>query len=102
MTLPLDPIIFNICLFEPGTISCFGHLPLGKDDQMQNMPSERAFEMVDRDMPVTVDGKPDKSKTNTRLGYSLQRLFEPITAEQLDQLDHLLMLLDQSPSQDRK
>ena len=40
----------------------------GKDNQMQNMPSERAFEMVDRDMPVTVDGKPDKSKTNTRLG----------------------------------
>ena len=72
---------------------------LGWDDQML---SERAFETVDRDMPVTVDGKPDKSKTNTRLGYSLQRLFEPITAEQLDQLDHLLMLLDRSPSQDRK
>ena len=69
---------------------------------MQNMPSERAFEMVDRDVPVTVDGKADKSKTNTRLGYSLQRLFEPIRAEQLDQLDHLLMLLDRSPSQDRK
>ena len=63
-------------------------------DQMQNLPSERAFEMGDRDMPVTGDGTPDKSKTNTRLGYSLQRLFEPITNEQLDQLDHLLMLLD--------
>ena len=94
--------MFNICLPKPGTISCFGHLPLGRDDQMQNLPSERAFEMVDRDMPVTVDGKADKSKTNTRLGYSLQRLFEPIRAEQLDQLDHLLMLLDRSPSQDRK
>ena len=66
---------------------------------MQNMPSERAFEMVDRDMPVTV-GTP-QSKTNTRLGYSLQRLFEPITNEQLDQLDHLLMLLDRR-SQDLK
>ena len=67
MTLPLDPIIFNICLFELGTISCFGHLPLGKDDQMQNMPSERAFEMVDRDMPVTVDGKPDNSNQTRAL-----------------------------------
>ena len=40
---------------------------------MQNMPSERAFEVVDRDLPVTADGKPTKSRTNTRLGYSLQR-----------------------------
>jgi hypothetical protein len=31
----------------------------------------------------------------------LQRLFEPITNEQLDQLDHLLMLLDRR-SQDLK
>ena len=59
--------MFNICLPKPGTISCFGHLPLGRDDQMQNMPSERAFEMVDRDMPVTVDGKPDNSNQTRAL-----------------------------------
>jgi len=71
---------------------------MGRDDQMQNMPSERAFEIVDRDMPVTANGEPDKSKTTTRLGYSLQRLFEPVTGEQSDQLGRLLMLLDRCPA----
>ena len=63
---------------------------------MQNMPSERAFEVVDRDLPVTADGKSTKSRTNTRLGYSLQRLFEPVTDEQSDQLGRLLVLLDRT------
>jgi len=63
---------------------------------MQSMPSERAFEVVDRDLPVTADGKPTKSRTNTRLGYSLQRLFEPVTDEQSDQLGRLLVLLDRT------
>ena len=66
------------------------------------MLSERAFETVDRDMPVTVDGDRTRLKTNTRLGYSLQRLFEPVTDEQSDQLGHLLMLLDRCPSESRK
>jgi hypothetical protein len=61
---------------------------------MQNMPSERAFETVARDLPVTADVKPDKSQTNVRLSYTLQRLFEPVTDEQPGHLEHLLMLLD--------
>jgi hypothetical protein len=47
------------------------------DDQMQNMPSERAFETVARNLPVTADVKPDKSQTNVRLSYTLQRLLSP-------------------------
>jgi hypothetical protein len=54
----------------------------GRTVQMQNMPSEHAFEVVARDMSVTADGKPEKSRTNTRVGYSLRRLFEPVTDEQ--------------------
>jgi hypothetical protein len=61
---------------------------------MRGIPSEAAFEIVTRDQPVTADCKPERSKTNMRLGYSLQRLFEPVTEEQPDQLDHLLILLD--------
>jgi hypothetical protein len=69
---------------------------------MRNIPSEAAFETVTRDVAVTADGKTHhSSKTNTRLGYNLQRLFEPVTNEQPDQLDHLLRLLDQGVSQSR-
>jgi|tagenome__1003787_1003787.scaffolds.fasta_scaffold16431769_1 hypothetical protein len=67
--------------------------------QMHNMPSERAFEIVESDLSVTADGRPNKAKTNVRLGCTLQRLFEPVTDEQLDELDHLLMLLDRRASE---
>jgi hypothetical protein len=66
---------------------------------MYKISSEWACETVARDMPVTANGRPDKSKTNVRLGSTLQRLFEPVTHEQLDQLDHLLLLLDRRASQ---
>jgi hypothetical protein len=69
---------------------------------MHNMPPERAFEMVGRAVPVTADGKPDKSKTNLRLGYSMQRLFQPVTDEQSDQLGHLLTLLDRCAAENWK
>jgi hypothetical protein len=61
---------------------------------MQNMPSERAFEQWPGIFRVTADRKPDKSPTNVRLSYTLQRPFEPVTDEQPDQLEQLLMLLD--------
>ena len=67
---------------------------------MRNIPSKAAFESVARDVAVTAGAKTHQpSRTNTRLGYSLQRLFEPVTDEQPDQLAHLLMLLDQHRSQ---
>jgi hypothetical protein len=63
---------------------------------MRDIPSEAAFETVARDAPVTADGKPaGSSKTNTRLGYGLQRLYEPVTDEQPNRLGYLAMLLDQ-------
>jgi hypothetical protein len=65
-------------------------------------PSEAAFEVVARDPPVTANGIPDPLTTNSRLGHRLQRLFEPINDDPLNRLDHLLILLDRSLSDDRK
>jgi hypothetical protein len=64
-------------------------------------PSEAAFEVVVRDPPVTANGIPALT-TNSRLGHGLQRLFEPINDDPLNRLDHLLLLLDRSLSDDRK
>jgi hypothetical protein len=62
--------------------------------------SERAFEAIGRDAPVTADGKPDRAlDTRTRLGFGLQRLYQPVTDEQPDRLGYLVMLLDQRLSQ---
>jgi hypothetical protein len=65
-------------------------------------PSEAAFEVIARDPPVTANGKPDQLTTNSRLGHGLQRLFEPVNDEPLNRLDHLLVLLDRSLSDDWK
>jgi hypothetical protein len=66
---------------------------------MWRIPSEAAFEAVARDASVTADGKPDRSaNTNTRLGYGLQRLYQPVTDEQPGRLGHLMRLLDQRSS----
>jgi hypothetical protein len=62
---------------------------------MWRIPSEATFETIARDAAVTADGKPDQSaNTNMRLGYGLQRLYEPVTDEQPDRLGRLLLLLD--------
>jgi len=70
---------------------------------MRRTPSEGAFETIERDPPVTADGRPDRSAdTNRRLSCGLQRLYEPITDEQPDRLRYLLMLLDRHLAGDRK
>jgi hypothetical protein len=66
---------------------------------MWRMPSEAAFEAVARDAAVTANGKPKRSiNTNTRLGYGLQRLYEPVTDEEPDRFGYLMSVLDQPSS----
>jgi hypothetical protein len=73
---------------------------MGRDDHNLHIPSEAAFEIVARDSPVS--RWPDRSTgTNVRLAYGLQRLYEPVTGQQPDGLDHLLMLLKQCVAKDR-
>jgi hypothetical protein len=63
---------------------------------MWRIPSEAAFEAVARDASVTADGKPDRSvNVNTRLGYGLQRLYQPVTDDQPGPLGCLMKLLDE-------
>jgi hypothetical protein len=57
---------------------------------------------VARDAPVKAAELPDRLGTNARIGHGLQRLFEPVSEESFNQLDHLLMLLDRSLFDDRK
>jgi hypothetical protein len=62
---------------------------------MWRIPSDTTFETVARDAAVTIDGRPDRSgDTNIRLGYGLQRLYQPITEEEPDRFGYLMMLLD--------
>jgi hypothetical protein len=69
---------------------------------MRDILSQVGFEAVARDAAVKANGVADPRTKNSRLGHGLQRLFEPISKEPLDQVDHLLMLLDRSLSDNRK
>ena len=67
---------------------------------MREIPSDRAFEIVARDLPVTGGEHGCDLAIKTRIGAALRRLYKPATEAPLEAAGDLLVQVDQAVSPD--